>query len=1127
MKKLNKIVHIARRFQKSININADIGSSSALEGFICPKSSQLLLQSMANQARKSKQGAFIWTGPYGSGKSSLAVALASVLCGRETTRIANSEFIGNSTAEKLWEAFPPMSKGWKVIPVVGRRDNPVKVIGKAIDDSSFCSNQIENWTPSELIEQITQISKSHPRSSGGLILFVDEMGKFLESAARDDHDVYFFQELAEAASRSDGRLLIVGVLHQSFHEYANRLSRELRDEWSKIQGRFVDLAVDASGEEQIELISRAIENDTAPKDFRRLAVIIADHLTLSTGSERAFIANLLSECWPLHPIVACLLGPISRRRFGQNQRSIFGFLNSAEHHAFQEFLNKATAEDLYYPESLWDYLRANLEPSILASPDGHRWSMAIEALERCEGLSDDELVVKTLKTVSLIDLFKERSGIRASKEILMLSVNCGTSTAVEKALRFLDKNSLVIYRKFQDSYGIYAGSDFDIEREVESVRVQIDEVNLESLHLLSGVQPILAKRHYHKTGALRWFDVRFCAVSNALEEAKKHDEESIATGQLLITVPTKGESLSFAEETCRLAARQSLEANIFVGLPSNGSEVGALAVDLNALDSVRRNSPELLGDSVARREIDSRISATQQSLADAIYAAFESSTWFLKNHPPRKSLTRVELNRWISNSCNDWYNQSPVIKNELLNRRQPSSSAVAARNHLLRLMTQNEGKESLGIEGYPAEAGLLHSILIRTKVYRKVSKTWKIQNLSKRYDPSNLIPAWNAAKDLLREMNGDTVGLDEIYAVWQNRPFGIAGGLLPILAVAFLISNSEKIAFYRTGLFRSEITDVDVDYLTSDPANIQLRWINLTGSSKELLSGLATVIQDIRPDNTLLNVKPIDVARELVAIHDELPSWVKRTQKLSMNTLQLRRILKAARDPNKFLFHDLPSVLNESEIKLDEYDTDNLISVISDSLYELNSAYTELLASLRNLLLEELEVPNTSRNSLTELRSRAENILGVAGDFLIDSFAQRLANFDGSDESVESIASMAVSKPVQAWVDQDVQRAKLEIASFCRAFRRAESFAHVAGREDKRQAMSIVLGIDGKQRELWHEFEVQDSDQQAIEQLVSKVLKVFDDKQKESVVLAALAAITMEYLTEKESVAKTSSEIAA
>ena len=45
------------------------------------------------------------------------------------------------------------------------------------------------------------------------------MGKLLE-AADGVGDVYFYQ-LSEAASRSGGRPVFVGILHQSFQEYAN------------------------------------------------------------------------------------------------------------------------------------------------------------------------------------------------------------------------------------------------------------------------------------------------------------------------------------------------------------------------------------------------------------------------------------------------------------------------------------------------------------------------------------------------------------------------------------------------------------------------------------------------------------------------------------------------------------------------------------------------------------------------------------------------------------------------------------------------------------------------------------------------------------------------------------------
>ena len=230
------------------------------------------------------------------------------------------------------------------------------------------------WSDDYVFDALSRIAKRTPTKRGGLIVFIDEMGKFLEGATYDGTDIYFFQQLAEIASRSNNRLIVVGILHQAFEEYAYRLSRQMRDEWAKIQGRFIDLPISVGPDEQLELLGRAIDVDGKSKRQARLAKQVAELLHRSTPT------RLLEDCWPLHPVTACLLGPISRRRFGQNQRSLFSFLNSTEPRGFQDFLRTAGDGDLYSPDLVWDYLRVNLEPSIIASPDGHRWAMAVDAL---------------------------------------------------------------------------------------------------------------------------------------------------------------------------------------------------------------------------------------------------------------------------------------------------------------------------------------------------------------------------------------------------------------------------------------------------------------------------------------------------------------------------------------------------------------------------------------------------------------------------------------------------------------------------------------------------------------------------------------------------------------------------
>ena len=315
-------VRIQGRFRQSIRVDQDLGNWDSLEGFICPNSSTSVLLTMADHIVKSGQGAFTWTGPYGSGKSSLAVAFSALLSGNSSHRAYAEKTIGKLKAQEIQNKLPLKTRGWRSLGVVGRRANPVQVLGEALNDSGLIKKK-RNWTETSLMKSLLEISQATPRSYGGLIVYIDEMGKFLEAAAYDQGDVYIFQQLAEIASRSNGRLIIVGVLHQAFEEYAGRLGHESQKEWEKIQGRFVDLPISVANEEQINLIARAIEVDKKSKQTIKLATIVGDHIKKRRSGTSTNLSNILADCWPLHPVTAALLGPISRRRSGAKPAQYF------------------------------------------------------------------------------------------------------------------------------------------------------------------------------------------------------------------------------------------------------------------------------------------------------------------------------------------------------------------------------------------------------------------------------------------------------------------------------------------------------------------------------------------------------------------------------------------------------------------------------------------------------------------------------------------------------------------------------------------------------------------------------------------------------------------------------------
>lgn len=1116
---LDSRVHIARRFQRSIRIDTDLGVPTALEGFICPRSSAEVLLSMATHISESNHCAFTWTGPFGSGKSSLVIVLSALLGKDDALRKDAAAIIGKDYAKKIWGALPPKSQGWCILPVVGQKEDPTIVIADALNASGLADFSNKDLTQKNVLHEVKRIALHSQDMHGGLIIFIDEMGKILEGAAQEGFDIYIFQQLAELASRSNGRLILVGVLHQAFQEYSTKLSRDMRDEWTKIQGRFIDLAVNTAGEEQIDLISRAIESNYAPLEPGKLSETILDLIRNKKPSVSPQLAQVLEECWPLHPIVACLLGPISRRRFGQNQRSIFGFLNSAEPSGFQDFLKNAEDGMLYDPDKLWDYLRINLEPSILASPDGHRWALAVDALERCESIGGSALHIKILKVIALVDLFKDRSGLVANAEMIESALHGFGKDEIKKSLDQLKTWSFILFRKFTDAFTIYAGSDFDIDQAIELALKETRDIDFLSLRNLAGLQPVLAKRHYHETGTLWWFDVELvplCELREAVESFKPHQG---TIGQFLLAIPTEGETEDQANHSCSQASAHASDTHIIIGISKRSWYITATARELLALEKVLHERSELAGDAVARREVRARLVELQSQLETELNRLFDNASWFYKDNVPKRK-QRAELSILASDIADARFNKSPKIYSELLNRIKPSSSAVAAQNALLRKMVLNEADDRLGIVDFPAEGGLYSSILDVTGLHVLVDGARRFVPPGEfAQDSANLKPLWKVATSFLKKNSARPVPVSEIFDLWRKPPYGVKDGLLPVLSIAYLLSHKNTLAFYRQGIFQAKFRDLEVDFLINDPSDIQLRWMDLSETTRKLLSGMADIVRELDADNPLQNLEPIDVARGLIAIYDRLQPWTKRTTRLSGNAIKIRNLFKQANDPNQFLFEDLPGILGKHVEHTRGSELSDLVRNVHDGLEELVQAYPNMLRLLRDTMFAELQVPNTSFQSLAELRDRAENIKQIAGDFKLEAFVGRLMQFDGSHDAIEGIASLAANKPPRDWVDIDLDRATIELTDYSQKFLRTETFARVKGRENKRHSMAVVVGVGGRPTPVLREFDISESDRSAINSLIAEIENALQksDQGRKNVILAALAELSARYINEKPS----------
>lgn len=1098
---LSDFVHISRHYQRSIRVDADLGRLDALAGYICHSTATAILENMARQLTETNQRSFTWTGPFGGGKSSLAVALASALHPDKNLRTHARNALKIGAMPAFDKAFPTR-KGWLVVPVVGKRTSVIAELNAALRKAKGKGTDHRKVSPSNLINELCQTAED--RSQDGVLVILDEMGKFLEaSALGHGDDVYFFQELAEAAARANGKLVVVGVLHQSFAQYGARLGTDTRDEWAKVQGRYIDLPFVAASDEVVELIGRAIEAERRPEWMLDASNAIADSIRSRRPAVGGKFADALATCWPLHPAMAALLGPISKRQFGQNERSTFGFLASVEPHGFHSYLQATPIKSAtwYRPDNYWDYLRSNLEPAILASPDGHRWSQAVEAIERTEAKTGNPFLVELIKNIAVIDLFRNGSGLAADMAVLgAIFYKQHPIAEIEKGLEELSRMRVALFKKHIGAWSVFEGSDFDIDAAIAKTLAASPGVDYNHLAHLMGLHPVVAKRHYHETGTMRWMNLSLRKLEEAERLAEKYTPAKGEFGLFALALPGRGIGAKVAQRRAQESSRLS-PWPVLVGIPRNHARIEELGAELMALEAVK-DRHELQGDAVARREVHARLAAVKANLEEQLQAAVTNAQWF--DGSDEAIEVGARLSPIASDLADDLYPDAPLVWSELVNRENVSSNSVKARRDLLHRMLSHEGAEHLGIEGFPAERGLYETLLRSTCLHREVSPgQWRFVQPDADGE-TRFAAIWQATRDMFVD-SSSRVKASDIQDLWSAAPFGVKQGIQPVLFTAFLLAHQSNVAVYKDGMFIPRLTDADIDEFLQDASRFSLRWVVIDEEKARILGGIANILAEV--GHAAEARDPLEAARGLVALVFNLPVWTQRTHQLSDSARAIRDTLLKASDPHKVLFVDLVALLDTS-------DGEAYVEALRGPVAELAGAYEAMLRSVDAAMLEALDAPPTQ---LDRLRARAEAVAGITGDLRQDSFATRLAKYDGSTVSIEGILSLAANKPPRDWTDRDIDAATLEISKVALRFRQAEAFVSVKGRKPNSEAFAVVIGVGTGARMISRSFDITDRHRQAVESKADEIAaQLRNQGLGTDVLLAILAKAGMRLAADEE-----------
>lgn len=1053
---LASVVSIKEQFARSTRIDKDQIDTA---GFIYSQSIDAFLKMLIRHQKISQQGAYTWTGPYGSGKSTLALSFSSILIGSKKERQRASAAYNQETARELWDAFPPRKKGWKIFSIVGSKTTLENLLEKEIDaqirversdEAPFEGKQRQQLIIDSLENYLIQNNEL-----GGIVLLIDEMGKLLEAASDGAGDVYFYQLLAEAASRSNGRLIIIGILHQSFQEYANTATKRVRDEWGKIHGRFVDLSINLTSSEQIELIASAISSPHTPDYAKTLSNKTFKALNSSKRSPSSQLEELLNLCWPLNPLTALCLGPISKRSYGQNQRSIFSFLTSGEPLGLKEFISKTRVSEksLYDLSNLWDYLELNWGSSIAVSGDSHHFANVKDALSRLETLEDAKLEYsKILKAISILTLSQQLTGVGPSHEALHISLNLSLYK-ITKYTNYLKENSLIIFKKYKNAFALYEGSDFNIDAEMEEALKTASRIKLSNVAKQFLPSEVIAKRHYFKTGTLRWSEIAMCNPTETENIIKSFEPSANRFGLFLII------DTADTEEFLSLTRRFEDRNFVIFGQNTLHADLNDYLAEYIALNMISQSSSTLLKDKVARREVRDRSEAIHDIIEEYFIKAALETDWLLNGKIQKMN----SLNKLSSDLADRIFKSAPIIKNELINRTKTSGSANAATKALLNALVTSESLENLGFIKFPAERGIYESVIKKNNLhpdfkgkYRLVSPT----ELAAELDRGKFQAIWTDTIEFMKANSDRKVNLKEIHEIWSQPPYGLKAGLFPLLSTLFYLINKEQIAYYREEIFVTKIQDFDIDYFLRTPSLIQLRWMNMDQKSRRLLTALATIPAEIL-GKPVLSIEQLEVAKALIATFDNIEPWAKRTASISENAKSVRTLFKRASDPAQFTLNDLPKIYGDIDLDNEE-SLSILVSKIKDGLEELRSAFGDTLKRFQDYTLSELGISSASNSSLREINNRALEVKGMSGNNKIESFVLQLSKVTQDINDFEKLAWIILSKPTKNWIDQDIDRLFIETINLCREFKNIETMAALKDRREASFAFALVQHSKGQ-----------------------------------------------------------------
>ncbi|WP_044110555.1 hypothetical protein [Xylanibacter brevis] len=850
-----------------------------------------------------------------------------------------------------------------------------------------------------------------------LLLFViDEFGKVLEHAAKNnpDEELYFMQKLCEVVNAPNRNVLLLTTLHQNFSAYSRKLTAEQKNEWTKVKGRFQEVVF---AEPIEQLLFLAAEHISA--EYRYKVTDSYFHKIYHLAVERKFISSdfTFETASKLYPMDTFAAYAVTRaiQRYGQNERSLFTFLNAKGAHSITAFIPKKN--ETYSLAEVYDYI-VNSFHSYLndVNNDSTGWSAIRLSIERVEGgdwADSDQMLdaIKMVKAVGLLNLFGNAGFTMTQADMADYATMALGIEYASTLLHELIRQKIIRYAEYKKRLILFEGTDINIEQEMINAGLVVPKpVNyVDDLRSFFNNRVSPVKAYYYHRGTPRYFEYQLLSQPQDIVPVGDVD------GYVQMIFATTDKQYKELVEFSR-----NCEHAIIFAYFNNTDELVAHVHNIQKYRYIVEKVLVDKSDRVALKEIvqlmEYEKTLLNKALSESLFSYSEDVVWLYKGEEKDINSQR-DFNKLLSVVCEDVYSLTPIINNELFNKHKLSSNISGAKAKYLQALLDNSNKTDLGFEQdkFPPEKTIYYSLLRNTGLHIN----GEFNDAPTNDDIKSL---WDACEEFLNSTREKARKLSELVKKLTAQPYKIKDGVLEFWLPTYLFIKRQDYSLYGENgqyipnfnlelldLMKKHIGEFKIKAYAVDGVKLQLfnqyrKFLNL-GDNRSIKGG--AFIETIKPFLFFYNRQLNDYAKHTKSLpHEE--------------TIKFREVLARAKDPEKAFLEDLPEALGYDDDKLKDKDAvQDYCYVIQRAVRELRGCYNQLIDRIEENLIESLGLKSGEyAEYVQEIQQRLSKVKPHLLNPRQKEFYQHaIAQFDNRTEWYQSVCFAVLGSPLERMTD--------------------------------------------------------------------------------------------------------------